>query len=59
MQNEIDQLNEDLPNFQRVRNFVICHEEWTVERGEITNTLKPVRHLLVEHYKVEIEKMYS
>ena len=58
MQNEIDQLNGDLSNFQRVRNFVICHEEWTVERGEITNTLKPVRHLLVEHYKAEIDKMY-
>ena len=58
-QAEVDRLNEELPNFQRVRNFVLCHEEWTIESGEITNTLKPVRHLLVEHYTAEIEKMYN
>lgn len=58
-QSEVDLLNEELPNFQRVRNFVLCHEEWTIESGEITNTLKPVRHLLVEHYMAEIEKMYG
>jgi long-chain acyl-CoA synthetase len=57
-QQEIELLNQDLPNFQSVRNFVLCPEEWTVENGEITTTLKPVRHLLVEHYKAEIEKMY-
>ncbi len=58
MKQEIDQLNDFLANFERVRNFVLCHEEWTIENGEITNTLKPVRHLLVEHYKSAIEKMY-
>ena len=58
-QAEVERLNEELLNFQRVRNFVLCHEEWTIESGEITNTLKPVRHLLVEHYKAEIEKMYN
>ena len=58
LQEEIDRLNSELPNFQHIRDFVLCHEEWTVENGEITTTLKPVRHLLVEHYKPAIEKMY-
>ncbi|HBK89521.1 MAG: long-chain fatty acid--CoA ligase [Cyclobacteriaceae bacterium] len=56
---EIDLLNGELPNHERVRNFVLCHEEWTTENGEITPTLKPVRHQLMEHYKNDIEKMYS
>ncbi len=59
MQQEIDRLNQLLPNFQRVRNFILCHEEWSIENGEITNTLKPVRHRLVEHYQSAIEKMYT
>lgn len=56
---EIDSLNNELPNFQRVKDFVLCNEEWTIESGEITNTLKPVRHTLVEHHKAAIEKMYA
>jgi long-chain acyl-CoA synthetase len=59
MKQEIDQLNEELSNFERVRDFVLCHEEWSMERGEITTTLKPVRKTLLEHYEKEIEKMYS
>jgi len=55
---EIERLNVELPNHERIRNFVLCHEEWTTENGEITPTLKPVRHLLMEHYKSDIEKMY-
>ena len=59
LQEEVDRLNEELPNFQRVKNFVLCPEEWTIETGEITNSLKPVRHTLVEHYQSDIEKMYE
>ena len=59
LQEEVDNLNHELPNFQRVKDFVLCQEEWSIESGEITNTLKPVRHLLIEHYKAEIEKMYA
>lgn len=58
LQQEIDRLNEDLPNYQRVKDFVMCHQDWTIEAGELTNTLKPVRHLLMEHYQKEIDKMY-
>ncbi len=57
-QEEIDRLNEELPNYQRMKNFVLCHQDWTPETGELTSTLKPVRHLLMEHYQKEIDKMY-
>jgi long-chain acyl-CoA synthetase len=56
---EVERLNEGLPNFQRVRDFVLCHEDWTLEKGELTTTLKPVRQSLMENYKKEIEKMYN
>jgi len=56
---EIDTLNEELPNYERVKDFVLCHQDWSVETGELTTTLKPVRHLLMEHYQKEIDKMYG
>ncbi len=58
-QQEIDKLNESLPNVEFVRNFVLCDEDWSIERGELTTTLKPVRRLLEQNYKAEIEKMYE
>jgi len=59
IQTEINEYNESLPNFERVRTFVLCHEDWSIERGELTSTLKPVRRLLEKNYQIEIEKMYA
>ena len=59
LQQEVDALNEELPNFESVRDFVLCHQEWSMESGEITATLKPVRKTLLDHYEKEIEKMYA
>lgn len=59
LKQEVDQLNETLPNFQRVRRFFLCPVEWSAEKGELTHTLKPIRRILEFHYQNEIEKMYS
>jgi long-chain acyl-CoA synthetase len=56
---EVERLNESLAGFERMRNFILCHEEWTVESGEMTATLKPIRQKLQFHYYKEIEKMYE
>lgn len=58
LQQEVDTLNEELPNIERIKNFVLCHQDWTVESGELTTTLKPIRLRIMDHYKAEIEKMY-
>jgi long-chain acyl-CoA synthetase len=58
-QREVDRLNESLPNVERIRNFILCHQDWSVEQGELTTTLKPVRAKLLSNYESEIEKMYS
>jgi long-chain acyl-CoA synthetase len=58
-QEELDRLNDELPNFERIKNFILCHQDWTVESGEITATLKPIRNIITENHKNEIEKMYQ
>jgi len=58
-QEEIDKLNDELPNVERIKNFVLCHQDWTIENGEVTPTLKPIRTVILENFKNEIEKMYG
>jgi long-chain acyl-CoA synthetase len=57
-QEEIDQLNDELANVERIKGFVLCHQDWSMESGEVTATLKPIRSVIQENYKNEIEKMY-
>ncbi|MCH2190498.1 MAG: long-chain fatty acid--CoA ligase [Gammaproteobacteria bacterium] len=47
------------PGYARIRKIHICPEEWTVESGLITPTLKTKRNKLLEHFAGEIEAMYS
>jgi long-chain acyl-CoA synthetase len=57
-QKEISQLNKELPNNERVRDFFICEKEWTNESGEMTTSFKPLRDILQKNYAKEINKMY-
>lgn len=57
-QQEVDRLNESLSGVERIRNFILCHQDWSVEQGELTTTLKPVRQKLLANYEADIEKMY-
>jgi long-chain acyl-CoA synthetase len=57
-QKEITKLNKELPNNERVRDFVLCEKEWTSETGEMTTSFKPLRDILQKNYMKEIEKMY-
>ncbi len=58
MQEEVDRLNERLQGFERVKKFILCEEEWTVENKDLTTSFKPRRSRLQEKHKKEIEKLY-
>jgi long-chain acyl-CoA synthetase len=57
-QKEIAQLNKELPNNERIRDFFICEKEWTNESGEMTTSFKPLRDILQKNYAKDIKKMY-
>ena len=59
IQQEIDRINERLPNFQKIRDFHLFHQELTPESGLLTNTLKLMRSRIVERYTKAIEAMYK
>ena len=53
-----DQMKQ-FPSYARVRRVHVCAEEWTVESGLLTPTLKIKRALIMQQYKSEITEFYA
>ena len=55
----ISTIQQDLANYERVKRFILLPEPFTMERGEMTNTLKIRRKVVYEHYAAEISNLYA
>ena len=55
----IDTLQQQLAHYEQIKRFTLLPNPFTMESGELTNTLKMRRKVINEHYKNEIEKMYE
>jgi long-chain acyl-CoA synthetase len=59
IQRDIDELQKDLANFERVRKFILLAKPFTIEDGELTPTQKIRRKVVEEKYADVIERMYQ
>ena len=59
MMERIDTLQQQLAHYEQVKRFTLLPQPFSLQRGELTNTLKIKRRVLNENYKAEIEKMYE
>lgn len=48
-----------LPGFQRVRNFYVEPEEWSVENAMLTPTMKLKRHTSLARYESVLQELYA
>jgi long-chain acyl-CoA synthetase len=55
----IDALNEKLAQFERVKRFALLPTEFTMERGELTPTMKVRRQVVEERWRDLIEELYA
>ena len=55
----IDTLQQQLAHYEQVKRFTLLPHSFSLERGELTNTLKIKRRVLNENYKAEIDAMYA
>jgi long-chain acyl-CoA synthetase len=55
---ELNRLNINFGNWEKLKKFVLLPNEFTIETGELTPTLKMKRKIIAEKYKQEIEQLY-
>ena len=55
----IETIQQDLASYEQVKRITLLPEPFSLEHGELTNTLKVKRPVLNERYKEQIEKMYE
>jgi len=55
----LDLLNHELASFETIKHFSLIPDDFSIERDELTPTLKPKRRVIVDHYKAVIDAMYE
>jgi len=59
MMERVDTLQQQLAHYEQIKRFTLLPHTFSMERGELTNTLKIKRRVLNENYKDLIDKMYA
>ncbi|MCP9290775.1 AMP-dependent synthetase/ligase [Gracilimonas sediminicola] len=59
IQKEIDKVNEELSKWEKVKKFKLLKDQFTIDDGEITPTLKIKRNVINEKYKEQIDSIYA
>ena len=58
IKNYLENLNKSLSIVEKVKKFKLIKEEFTIENGMLTPTLKLKRKKILEKYKQDLEKLY-
>ena len=59
MEERIETLQQQLASYEKIKRFTLLPKPFTMERGELTNTLKIKRKVLAKNYAAEIDLMYE
>ena len=59
MKERIDTLQQQLAHYEQIKRFTLLPHHFSMERGELTNTLKIKRRVLNQNYAKEIDAMYA
>lgn len=55
----IETLQQEFMHYEQIKRFTLLPEPFSMERGELTNTLKLRRKTIADNYKEIIDKMYE
>jgi long-chain acyl-CoA synthetase len=59
IQRQIDGLTPNLAKYERIKKVALLENEFTIEGGELTPTLKVKRRVIDQKYRDVIEKLYE
>lgn len=55
---EIEKINKNLSKIEKIKKFFVINDQFTIENGMLTPTLKLKRYKIISKYKKEFEKLY-
>lgn len=59
IEEEVNRLNVNFGNWEKIKKFAIIPNEFTIETGELTPTLKMKRKIILAKYENEINEIYK
>jgi long-chain acyl-CoA synthetase len=59
IQKEIDKSNRNFGQWEQIKKFEITPDEWTIEAGHLTPTMKMRRKIIKEKYQDLFHKIYN
>jgi len=58
IQEEIERINKDFSKIEKIKKYFVINEQFTIENGMLTPTLKLKRYKIIQKYKNQFEKLY-
>ena len=58
IKNILEKINNNLTLIEKIKKFVLIHEEFTINNGMLTPTLKLKRKEIIKNYKQQLENLY-
>jgi long-chain acyl-CoA synthetase len=59
IQEEIEKINKELTKIDKIKKFIIINNQFSIENGFMTPTLKLKRFKIIQEYKKELEDLYK
>jgi len=58
IQQEIEKINKNLSKIENIKKFIIVKDQFTIENGMMTPTMKLKRYKIIKKYQSDIEKLF-
>jgi len=55
----LENINKNLTLIEKIKKFILIYEEFTIENGMLTPTLKLKRKEIIKNYKQKLENLYN
>ena len=58
IQQEIEKINKNFSKIEKIKKFIIIENQFSIENGMMTPTLKLKRYKIIKNYNLQIEKLF-
>ena len=59
IKDQIEKKNNELTKIEKIKKFIVIEEQFSIENGFMTPTLKLKRYKIIQKYKIELDNLYN